>query len=319
MKNLLPCKYPTTTLILDDNQSFLESVDMALSTKDRRLHFTTKPYEAIESITKSSNNAHFNFLRDNGDGDLELDYSKIQDIAKDPFRAHEISVLIVDYHMPEINGIDFCKRIKDSICQKILFTAHSNQDIAVNAVNNGLIQQYIQKHDPNVDKLLIEAIEYAEIQYATNKFNSVITSTKNSNGLFINPNLQAALLDFIQTEEIVEHYLLDQNGSLLCIDRTGQISKILVKHREDIRIPLTWREAEYLPKALAHEIWECKKTLCSSIDDVNFPPINLWEHYLIPTTKIPNESDCFLAIVRNPANANSYADISTIFLDTVTQ
>jgi CheY-like chemotaxis protein len=308
MKNLLPCKYPTTTIILDDNLSFLESIEMSISAKDRQIVYTTSPHDALKLINESAKHAHFNFVKTNNAGELKFDYSNIKEIAKNPLRNKEISVLIIDYHMPEMNGIEFCQKIKNLACQKILLTANSNQDIAVNAFNDGLIQQYIQKHDINLDKLLAHAIERAENQYAIHKFNSVITSIKNCNGLFSNANLQAILLDIIQKEEIVEYYLLDQNGSLLCMNKTGLTSKILVKHKEEIRIPLTLREAEYLPDCLSQEIWECKKTFCFALDDVSLPPASLWEKYLVPTIQIPNEEDWFLAVVKNPHESNINID-----------
>jgi CheY-like chemotaxis protein len=57
----------------------------------------------------------------------------------EPSRFNNIAVLVVDYSMPTINGIEFCKQLGDKHVYKILLTAEADSDIAINAFNDGII------------------------------------------------------------------------------------------------------------------------------------------------------------------------------------
>lgn len=300
MNLLLPCKYPTTTLILDDNLSFLQSLEMILPQEERSFIFTTEINHTLDIISSTSKNIKINYFKHNESGSAELDYSVISNTINNIQRKKEISVLIVDYHMPKINGIDFCQQIKNLPCKKILLTANADKNIAVDAFNKGVIYQYIQKQDINLDKLIIKAIKNAENQYMIDKFQLVMSySLLNNETLLDSMFVRAFIRKHIKDENIKEYYLIDKNGSFLFIDRKGLISKILIKNKEEIRIPLTWREAENIPKNLFDDIWNCKKMLTFSIEDIEIPSPENWSKYLVPTIKIDQKSDYFLAVIKN--------------------
>lgn len=67
--------------------------------------------------------------------------------AEDILRTQPVKVLISDQRMPEENGIDFIKRINADFPDiiKIILTAYSNQDLAVEAINDAGIFKYILK------------------------------------------------------------------------------------------------------------------------------------------------------------------------------
>jgi CheY-like chemotaxis protein len=298
MNNILPCKYPTTTLLLDDNQSFLESIKLLVCKPNKNLLLTTNPTQALQVINDSAKIKYLDFANEEDSGELKLDYSKIPDLAKNPDRADEVSVLVVDYYMPEIDGIEFCKKIKNSKCQKILLTANNNHGIAIQAFNQGLIQQYICKHERNVDELLLNAIKEAENRFLANKFSRIISSAKYGNTFFTNNKLQNFLMNYIEDNNIVEHYIFGENGDLFCIDKNGITSKIFIKTKEEIQIPLTWQETDYLPDDALLDIRACRKMLCFSMDQKTFPLVEHWCSYLIPTIQIPDEP-YFISILKD--------------------
>jgi CheY-like chemotaxis protein len=297
---ILPCHYPTTTLVLDDDQSFLTSMEIFLSNNTRRFLCTSKTDHAAKLIKESDENNSHKFLNK----EFKPDYYAIKNFAKNSHKDKEISALVIDFHMPEINGIDFCKKIENTLCEKILLTADSDQSIAIKAFNDGLIHHYISKQDKNLDILLNKFINQAEINYIKRKFNIFISSINNTDRTFTNKNIQKRLLDFIYDENIVEYYMIDNNGSLLCFNDHNECIKVLIKNKDDNRIPLTWQQAEYLPENLFQEIWDCKKTIGFSIEEIDFPPVEVWEKYIVPLREIPGETEYFLAIIKNYTEVN---------------
>lgn len=299
MYYILPCKYPTTTLLLDDNESFLESLKILINKPQKNLVLTTNPVEAFKIIKDFSTGTKDLNLETKEESGQGVNYSKVCELVRNPYRSEEISVLVVDYYMPEINGIEFCHKIKTSKCQKILLTASNDQSIAVQAFNQGLIQQYICKQDRNVDELLINAIKEAEERFLVEKFNQMIPSEKHKNVVFKNKNLQNFLINYIKNNNINEYYVFNNNGDLFCVDTNGITSKIFIRTKEELQIPLTWQEADCLPYEALVDVRACRKMLCISIDQEDFPPVNLWFKYLAPTVQIPNEPNYFISILKD--------------------
>ena len=50
---------------------------------------------------------------------IALDVDQIYRIVMDPQRFYAPAVIVVDYAMPQINGLDFCRALKGLPCKKI--------------------------------------------------------------------------------------------------------------------------------------------------------------------------------------------------------
>ena len=60
-------------------------------------------------------------------------------------RFRRVSVLMVDYAMPTMDGLEFCKRVKSNDIKKALLTGVADEKTAVAAFNDGIIDRYIPK------------------------------------------------------------------------------------------------------------------------------------------------------------------------------
>ena len=63
----------------------------------------------------------------------------------DKKRFDHVAILVVDYEMPDINGIEFCQKLKERKIFRIMLTAEADKDTAIKAFNNGLIDKFILK------------------------------------------------------------------------------------------------------------------------------------------------------------------------------
>ncbi len=86
-----------------------------------------------------------------------------------------ISVIISDLKMPEMNGIEFIEYIKNSSPEKvcILLTAYIESDVMLKAINQELIFRYITKPWKKDDVKNV-------IELAFEKFNSSLSKRTNS-------------------------------------------------------------------------------------------------------------------------------------------
>src|SRR6187402_2342488 len=83
----------------------------------------------------------------------------------DELRVKEVSVLVVDYSMPSMNGIEFCEKVKNSSIKKILLTGYATFTDAVNAFNNNTIHYYLKKNDENMLQQLEATIHQLQHAY----------------------------------------------------------------------------------------------------------------------------------------------------------
>lgn len=87
--------------------------------------------------------------------------------ALESLRSHPVDVIISDYLMPDINGIDFFLRAKEIQPQatRVLLTGYADKENAIKAINDVGLYQYIEKPWENEDLRLIirNAIEKRQL------------------------------------------------------------------------------------------------------------------------------------------------------------
>ncbi len=87
--------------------------------------------------------------------------------ALDVVNKEDISMVISDQRMPEISGVELLSRIKETRPKivRILITAYSDMDAAVDAINKGDIYRYIRKDFAmnEISLMIKQALEYYQM------------------------------------------------------------------------------------------------------------------------------------------------------------
>ncbi|HEX9751067.1 MAG TPA: response regulator [candidate division Zixibacteria bacterium] len=92
---------------------------------------------------------------------LETDYEVLTytspKSAIDGLREQPVDVIISDYLMPEINGIEFLLQMKEMQPQatRVLLTGYADKENAIKAINDVGLYQYIEKPWENEDLRLV--------------------------------------------------------------------------------------------------------------------------------------------------------------------
>lgn len=140
--------------------------------------------------------------------------------------------MVLDYQMPEMSGIELGEHLQNTPIQKILLTGNACDLKAIESFNHNIIQKYIQKGSNNTRYNLLAYIKELSIIFFSNftkpLLNYLETERKTplSDPVFID-----FFENFCEKNDISEFYLIDINGSFLCI--THQATQfILVVHTE---------------------------------------------------------------------------------------
>ncbi|HEU5281404.1 MAG TPA: response regulator [Gammaproteobacteria bacterium] len=285
MKSVPLAYYPTTIHWIDDNPLFLNSVTTSVKTI-HTLQASTSPKESL-SYLKNQKPAlgglpQFSAYTNHNDYGLnhhvptDLHLLSLSELLKHPKKSEDVSVIVVDYNMPNMNGLDFCKALRDSPIKKILLTGEMDQRNAIEAFNEGIIDCFLQKDSPN----MINDLEYF-IEKLTQEYFSDITKPMLAHLECEekSPLTDNAFINFFnhwkKSNDILEHYLIDKNGSFVGID-TKNKTQFLIIHtdktldsftnlHDDIdknELLLQVRNRERIPFfGIGKEAWEFETTI----------------------------------------------------------
>lgn len=174
MKDLIPiCFYPTRKIVLDDDSIFVQSILLRMDEKTfssytspqclldylfKEYNLFFRPADLFETEqTGSELSSYHNF---------HIPTKKLSSICANTL-AHDISVILIDYHMPNMTGISFLNQVKQFPFKKILITGEEDYTIGIDALNAGLVDAYIRKDDPDLLNKLNNMVSVLEWKYFT--------------------------------------------------------------------------------------------------------------------------------------------------------
>jgi len=311
MKNQISlCYHPTKTVLIDDNQDFLKAIKLEL---ERDLHCSSfvspvqaltffkqdhkpKPFTErcfIEPVDERADHLFFN-----------VDLRQIHQEVYLGDRFNDIAVIVVDYTMPRMDGLTLSRHIKDLYphIRIILLTGEADNDLAVQAFNEGIIDKFIKKGTPELSKLLIETIKILERKYFQLLSQSIIDKL---NGVahklnrLSDPNLISFFNQICREKAIVEYYLIDGNGSFLLIDNKGTPAWFVLLNGQDIQEFYSYALLEKAPMAVIEALkTQQKLPFFYTEDDLQTPPAD-WENYLHPAKPVPQAADYYYALIED--------------------
>lgn len=225
--------YSTTLVWVDDDVFFIKTIAESFRrnyhakvcfSPNSFLSFFEDYYSIIENISF--------FNSSNGDDDyeinhrlpIEVDFQCIIDLYKNKERFNDISVVIVDFKMPELTGLELMKRIKPSGIKRILLTGEAEDQLAITAFNDNSIDRFVRKSDCNFLSSLNLYIRQVTIQYFCDITKPLLTHLEADYRL---PQSDPVFIDFfdkwMSINNIVEYFVFDKNGSMLTVDQQGKI------------------------------------------------------------------------------------------------
>jgi CheY-like chemotaxis protein len=208
--------HPCTWFFLDDETRFLESVALVVPA-DQPISLHDVPVALLDLLRKLYTSLAPSNL------EVVLDLDDAWGIINNPNRFSLPSVLVVDYAMPSIDGLEFCQELADIPIKKILLTGVADEKIATNAFNDGLIDRFIRKSDQNaLEDLLKHSRELTGLVMEERfPFQGIDEDLRN---LFQRSTQSRQFQKFLFEYSIVEHYLCTNPCGILGVDKKGKAS-----------------------------------------------------------------------------------------------
>lgn len=219
---------PKRVVYVDDKGSFLEALRRTMPRTHAR-QFITSPAVAVERLTYEIDcwrnlEKLLNSADDALDEPVGLLTKMVQGHFSSPDRFHLTSVLIVDYSMPGLTGLDLIRRLGAWPGRKLLLTGEADSTVAIGAFNEGLIQKFIPKGSHrlyNVLKASFDEMHEVVCEQVGQLIRPYLTTWQKD--LLHDDRVDAALRAKIQELEWSEYVVIGRPFGLLGLSHTGPL------------------------------------------------------------------------------------------------
>lgn len=255
--------HPTLTVLIDDSDSFLKSLAFQLDPGLARktFHDTSSALHWLrQSAQPGETPLHVNFDTQNLPPDqcnVALDIERIWRISGQAQRFAVPSVLVVDYSMPQMNGLEFCQAVRHLPCKKILFTGAADEKIAVNAFNRGLIDRYIKKSDDDaLDLLELEVLALQQSFFADQSETLRDLLVLHNYHFLQDEALAAVVRDLYRQHGFVEHYIFPNPSGILFFDLHGKARLMIIETEKGMQAQYEIARDSDAPASLLNALLE---------------------------------------------------------------
>ena len=322
------CYFPSTVVLIDDNRNFLKSIIPGLNNDKAKYKIFSRPQSALEFLTEEYRMDSFInrcLLRPEEEQlehrTIDVDVRAIHNECHNSKRFDEISVLVVDYSMPGINGLELCKQVQDKPYKKILLTCEVDESIAIKAFNEGIIDKFIRKHDPNLAKTINTAVHDLQKKYFHDLSRTVATGFSAHCGdektaVFLSDKVFIDFFDEVmQKTNAVEYYLMDSSGSFMFLDINGSPCWLAVKSEAEMSDFAGFAKDDNAPLSVIEPLIKRNKIPYFHTDnELQTFPQN-WKNFLHSAKQLKGKDDYFYALITDPkaysiGKITSFADYS---------
>jgi len=230
--------YPSTIMCIDDDKLFLQTLTQLLSTNNFIMSFGSPQVgiDFFQSYTPPMRNIHFT----RGCIDTEkydmlnhmpVDFcaKTLQNLRNNPERYSEITVLLTDYNMPTMNGIELCRQLRDFPMKKILLTGEAEHQLAVAAFNEGIIDAFIRKDSSDIAEDIANHTSRLTQNYFIQNTKRLRDHLETDYKLPLSdPRFCEYFSEWCLQHNIREYYLVDKNGNILLMNEQGEKSYFVI-------------------------------------------------------------------------------------------
>lgn len=304
---LPPYFHPTLFCIVDDNQSYLNGLSVELDDEWPHLAFT-QPIDALAYLNSQtreplaerciqalpSAGAYARF-------EIQLDH--IEQEINDTRRFEQISVVLIDYAMPRLDGLSLCRALTLPFAQKAMLTGVAEEETAVEAFNAGLINYFIKKQNVNSTTAIVELLRQLQEAFFADQSAALMTALGAEAPAFLRDSAMIELIrSRMRAQRLVEYYLVAEPSGLLLLDAEGRLVRLFALDQSERRAQQTLA-AEYSAPADVQRALATGRALLNLFDHPREYPGTEpypWAQRLLPATRVGGTTEWLVAWVDDP-------------------
>lgn len=236
--------YPTTVIVVDDNPTVLKNVQLKIGKIVPCKAFLI-PEEALDYLEKDiDRNKALNgiinidtestsYSYDSEQLPLQYNVTKIHKNVYNKDRFSDVSLVIVDYAMPSMNGEEFCKKIrqmKGSAVKIIMLTGEADDPKAIQLFNAGIIDRFFRKTQQGVDEDLKNCVLEMQSHFFKDITFPIVQGLASEQDSSLG---DPAFIEFFnkicRDISATSYYLIEISGSFIFFDNAGKTTWLIIK------------------------------------------------------------------------------------------
>jgi len=318
MATYLPavCYSPTTVVLIDDDRKFLNSIEGLLDGNQACFQFFDNPKKTLDFLINKKSDPFTKRCVLSPEEEqldhltLDIDVRAIHQESRNPQRFAEISVVVSDYAMPAMNGLELCEQLKDKPYKKLLLTCEADEKLAVKAFNHGLIDQFVRKDAPNFEVTINQAIHDLQKHYfhdlSRTIVNTLVADAMQPATFFTDPTFMQHFDEIAKPVQMSEFYLMDSSGSFMFLDINGNPKWFAVKNEAEMQAFAEYaRDADEKNPEVIKLLEERRVVPYFHTDEDLQTGAEDWLPYLHPAQKISGKDAYYYSLITNPKAYNA--------------
>jgi CheY-like chemotaxis protein len=302
-------------VVVDDNKNFLGNFSLRLGANLAYRLFTS-PWEALRYLNDAPPSAALlkrcltNEVDCTSSAPVPENLLKVNlDLLKDELgnrrRFEETSVVIIDYDMPGLNGIEFCRLIQNPGIKKILLTGVADEKLAVSAFNEGLIDKFIRKQDnQNIAVINQHIAEFHDLYFSEKGALLKSALDADSFGFLLSPPFLDLFHRLGEQYRAVEYYLTCKPSGYILLTQDKKLLHLIVQSEEDMRdhaeIVRDYGGPEALfnlieQRAVIPYFWEKRNA-----GGYYYPEVSNWRKCVYPCSLVGQGGPYYYALIESP-------------------
>jgi FixJ family two-component response regulator len=269
MVDIYPCFYPTTAFFIDDDHHFLSALSMSVELQSEfYIQCYSNVHQLLEDINvRNKDRSVYRYCQNELEtavGELSAqcmswDLSNVKDHILNSHRHDEVSIVVVDYDMPELDGLSLCARIDDSHVKKVLLTGIFDDENIVKAYNNGLVHGYIEKGDRNLVDKILAFLQQQQYAYFYNMKRQFYVAGANLPAFMDDAVFTRFYLELCGRLKVREYYMTTSPGGMLMMGVSNEdYYQLLVYTEDELKVQRDIARAQSVPVSLLDRLSTCE-------------------------------------------------------------
>jgi CheY-like chemotaxis protein len=309
-KKCLPFYHPTRVAFVDDDPGFLNLLPLRLGDTVPYLRFDS-PGELLLELASGQLQGELELdwwdaypadgARERTEEVISIDKSMIYMRVFNRARFGLLSVAVIDYQMPEMTGLELCRKLGHLPCKRILLTGHADESLAVHAFNEGLIDLYLPKLHPRLDtelNLAIQRFQFAYLEQATELLTQVLHATDPI--VWGDPVFARFFHRLCDDRGAVEYYAVSDPKGYLLVDAQGSAELLLLFDEADLSAQCAAAAASRAPDGVVLQVQSRRSALYFPRErgECVLAPEQWWDA-CVPLHPFPGRDDRYYALVED--------------------